>query len=41
MLDGGELIAIVPEPGTLVLLISGLGMLVILRRDRWNGTIAL
>jgi hypothetical protein len=34
LVGGGELIAFVPEPGTLVLLLAGLGVLIILRRRR-------
>ena len=34
LLGGGELIAAVPEPGTLVFLLSGLGVLLIFRRRR-------
>ena len=37
LVDGGELIAVVPEPGTLALLLSGLGAIVIMRRDRRRG----
>ena len=37
---GGELIALVPEPGTLMLLLSGLGVVLILRR-RSDRTIAV
>jgi hypothetical protein len=38
LIGGGELIAFVPEPGTLVLLLAGLGMLVTLRRKRDGAT---